>query len=327
LLPIPSVNSQRLYEILWHDSHAGKKQFLTYEITSLKFQLGLRSPRTVKGKKVWDEKYKPWRDFQKVLRRAQSDFQEYGTLRFTFEGMSRGRSTNQVRFCVTLAQPTELPNMPIETPEDPSLSLRKLQVISALDEAGYRQDPHAAITTYGLDVVEAALKLARDAERKAARSKNPIVNLGGLIHHSLKTGLAKRHLISQTVDRSEAETPNARVLARHLIDAFDDERRQFAERVWQQMTPIQQREFPDIMRLELDNFQLNELEKANWTGPLFTSARNNILIRVFEDSLPEHLGTFEAFVEINETLKKNPNLKKEVLEQATLWHQVDVTSA
>ena len=42
VLPMESFNGQRLYEILWHDSHGGEKKVLTYNITDLKFSMGMR---------------------------------------------------------------------------------------------------------------------------------------------------------------------------------------------------------------------------------------------------------------------------------------------
>lgn len=295
LLPIPSVNSQRLYEVLWHDSHGGKKQFLTYDLSNLKFLLGLRVIRHQKGKEAWEEKYRSWRDFQKVLRRAQTDFQEYGTLRFSFEGIARGRTTTQVRFCITLAHPSNLPELPINAPTDPALDLRKLQLANALEGAGYLQDALQAIDAYGLEVVDMALKLAREAERKAAKSKNPIANLGGLIHHSLKTGLAKRRLERNGQEETERET-DSKALARLLVDAFDNARRQFAQTLWDGMRPEDQRGFSGIMRLELAQFQLDQLDRVNWTGAAFEAARNQTLLSLHEDELPDHLLDIETFM-------------------------------
>jgi hypothetical protein len=295
LLPIPSVNSQRLYEVLWHDSHGGKKQFLTYDLSNLKFLLGLRVLRNYKGKESWEEKYRTWRDFQKVLKRAQIDFKEYGTLRFSFDGIARGRTTTQVRFCITLAHPSNLPELPIDAPTDPALDLRKLQLTHALDEAGYLQDALQAIDTYGLEVVEMALKLSREAERKAAKSKNPVANLGGLIHHSLKTGLAQRRLERAGQDNPEPAT-DPKALARLLIDAFDNGRKQFAQNLWDSMRLEDQDGFSGIMRLELSQFQLDQLDKVNWKGPAFEVARNQLLLLLHEDELPEHLSDIEAFM-------------------------------
>ena len=118
LLLLPSFNAQRLYEVLWHDSHAGKKSFLTYEIADLKTYLGLRDPS---GK--W-EKYDQWRDFRKLLQRLQKAIEPIGPLRVVrFTGLKQNsRSYNQIRFEIAL-QADGVPGAPVLSEETSTAEL------------------------------------------------------------------------------------------------------------------------------------------------------------------------------------------------------------
>lgn len=290
LLPMASVNSQRLYEVLWHDSFKGQKLFLTYDLEELRFQLGLRTTQEVKGKEVWVDKYASWRDFQKVLKRAQADFVDHGSLRFDYEGLSQGRMTTQVRFRIVRKE--ELAEPPNET--DLALAAQKRELASRLEAAGYNQDALKAVETYGLDVAEMALKLALSAERMGARSARPIYNTGGLIHHALKTGLAKRRLekTEPSVDK-----PDPKLLARSLVDAFAAARHSFADTLWEAMSPEDQKGFPGIMQLELSAFEVTQLEKAGWQGSLFESSKRELLLSLYADEIPDELIDVRAFSE------------------------------
>lgn len=290
LLPMASVNSQRLYEVLWHDSFKGQKQFLTYDLEELRFQLGLRTSQEIRGKEVWVDKYASWRDFQKVLKRAQLDFVDHGSLSFDYEGLSQGRMTTQVRFRIN--RKDEVTKLPAEA--DPALAAQKRKLASRLEAAGYNQDALKAVETYGIDVTEMALKLALIAERTGARSDRPIYNTGGLIHHALKTGLAKRRL-----DKAEpAESkPDPKLLARSLADAFTAARQNFAETVWETMLPEDKNGFPGIMQLELSSFEVTQLEKAGWEGSLFESSKRELLLSLYADEIPDELAGVRAFAE------------------------------
>ena len=296
VLPMSSTNSQRLYEILWHDSFAGEKSFLTYDISELKFQLGLRVRSEEKGKTVWKEKYKQWRDFQKVLSRAQEDFIEHGQLRCDFEGVKRGKQTKQVRFRVWKES---LGMLMDEETASVTLDPRELQLADQLEEAGYRQDPFQAIKEHGPEVVAQALKLAREAERKAALTSSPINNLGGLIHHTLKTGLAKRQLEREArkEEKREDAGPDTTGLANLIAEAFSAARLAHSDELWGQMTPDERAGFRDIMRLELSQAQVGLFDKNGWQGSGFDAARRVTLARLRLDEFPEHLKTLPAFVE------------------------------
>lgn len=293
LLPMGSVNSQRLYEVLWHDSFKGQKTFLTYGLEDLRFQLGLRVRKTVKGKDVWVEKYASWRDFQKVLKRAQADFDSHGSIGFDYEGLAQGRTTTQVRFRIG-----RRPNSDVIAELTVEPEARDHELAKQLEAAGYQQNAFGAIVTYGFETVAMALKLAQAAERQSSRSNKPIYNPGGLIHHALTSGLATRKLATQ--DEPISSKPNLREVAQNLVDAFAAARYAWADSFWHEALPEFRESFPGIMQLELSSFQIKQLEKANWQGTLFDSARRELLIRLYPDELPDEFVDLTSYAESEE---------------------------
>ena len=293
LLPIPSFNSERLYEILWHHSHAGDKHFLTYDILKLKVMLGLADKE---GKA---EKYKSWRDFKYVLDRAQDDFKEYTNLRFNYQGIRHGRSYKQVRFVLTLNQPEALAEpQNVSSPLDPEKELAVRQLAKDLEAAGYLQDPHEAIEAYGLEDVRDTLKLARDAERKAAASHRPIYNLGGLVTHMLKSGVAARRRATQTQESRPLAlaTTDIRRIAETLVTAFSNHRAEQSRLLWDQLSQEERETIVDIMRVELDSTTLRILDKGDWQGPSFESIRNAFLFESRRERFPQQARDVAYFV-------------------------------
>lgn len=278
LLPIPSFNSQRLYEVLWHDSHGGEKTFLSYAISDLKVQLGLKDPV---GK---SERYKDWRDFKKVLIKAKEDFDNYGALRIlNYKGQKQGgRAFTHALFTLELIadKQKELAIAPSRNPKD-------ILLADQLKAVGYLQNPFEAIETYGYERVEETLKLAKKTERKAAASAKPIHNLGGLIASMLKKGV---------IDNAakQKEQPNLKNLAETFALTFSNSKKEYVLKAWQALNEEEQAHLHDMMRVELSDFVLNQIEKAHWQGAAYEIARHNYLLNTLED-LPEHLRSIQAF--------------------------------
>lgn len=215
VLPLQSFNAQRLYEILWHDSHGMRKEFLTYDIPELKWELGLRVRKTERGKTVWVEKYKNWRDFRKLLLRAQDEFEEHGRLRFDFQPITHGRVTRQVRFRLSLKPDTEMPlGM-----NDAGHSEEENQIAAKLRQIGYTQDPYQLIADHGLDVVEHAISMGLKAEASSRNTRSPLTNLGGFIRHLLTSGMARDTL--QANQTSQAEVIDPDKISQTILDTFD----------------------------------------------------------------------------------------------------------
>lgn len=277
LLPIPSFNSQRLYEILWADSYGGQRTVLTYEIKQLKIILGLMDPD---GK---NEKYASWRDFKKVLNRAKKDFEEYGVLRISsYKGQRQRsqRSFSSVLFSLHLTSTKS-------QAQDVQRSSEEQEIARALTEAGYVQDPFKAIDQYGLQLVRNTLKLARKTEAKANTSSRPIKNLGGLIAFMLREGAAEHYGdTDHVIDLNK--------MAASINLDFADARTAYASTLWKAMTPDERDALHDQMRVVMTPFTLERVDKADWSGSLYEAARNNLLLD--QNTLPEHLEDITVFV-------------------------------
>lgn len=294
VLPLQSFNAQRLYEILWHDSHAMRRQFLTYDIPELKWELGLRVRKTERGKTVWVEKYKNWRDFRKLLMRAQDEFEEHGRLRFEFEPITHGRVTRQVRFRLSLKADTTLPSVG----QDSSHSPEEQAVAAELYAVGYAQDPYRLIAEHGLDVVENAIIMGKKAEAASRNTRSPLTNLPGFIRHVLTTGIARESLQASQADKPEVIDPHN--ISQTILEAFDSHRKEALQQLWDELPEDVRDRTPALLRLELErsnSFLHATLERSGWEGPSYTSALNAYLLRNHSDSLPEDVLDVISFVE------------------------------
>ena len=294
LLLLPSFNAQRLYEVLWHDSHAGKKNFLTYNLTDLKTYLGLRDPS---GK--W-EKYDQWRDFRRLLQRLQRAIEPIGPLRLVrFKGLKQNsRSFNQVRFELALESEAVAPNASndFDGDEDTAagdLSPAWLELAGDRREAGYNQDPIDAIERYGFDVVTRTLKLARKAERDAATTGKPIRNLGGLIARMLRDGTGQ--MTKKGRSASKGAVISAQVQT--IRDAYSARFAEAARLLWEGFSADGQAEVIALMRETVNPIQASVLEKHPQDSPTFRSVLHSYLFHTYPDEFPDELADLEMYAE------------------------------
>lgn len=298
LLPMESFNGQRLYEILWHDSHGGEKKVLTYSIIDLKFSLGMRTLEQKGSKKVWTEKYKAWRDFRKMLERAQEEFLAHGRLRFTFDALRQGRAIQQVRFHLTFIQNTSPLTTPYEQRAAEPLAPEVAHLEGELQELGYVQDSVALIQDHGPEVVRQAVTLGRAAEVRARNTTRPINNLPGFIQHLVTSGAAARSLSSNRQKKDprldEAE------LTRTLRTAFEGFQNEVAENVFVSLTQDTREALPEMIRVELEaqrrSYLVDVLDKAGWDGPQYQLARNSYLLDLYHDELPDGSRDVRRFI-------------------------------
>lgn len=311
VLPLQSFNAQRLYEILWHDSHAMRKQFLTYDIPDLKWELGLRVRKTERGKTVWVEKYRNWRDFRKLLMRAQDDFEEHGRLRFEFEPITHGRVTRQVRFRLSLKPDSSLPGGLGDVDRDPE----EQRLAAELFNLGYSQDPYRLISEHGSEVVEHAISMGRKAQEASRNTRSPLTNLAGFIRHLLTSGMARDAL--QATRSGAAEVIDPRVVAQTILESFDSHRKDALSRLWDELPEDVRDRTPALLRLDLErnnSFLHATLERSGWEGPSYESALNNYLLRNHSDSLEPDVLDVIAYVEARGYLKDlNRSVRTEVL--------------
>lgn len=309
LLLLSSFNAQRLYEVLWHDSHGGKKKFLTYKLDDLKLYLGLRDPQ---GR--W-EKYESWRDLRKLLLRLQKVIAEIGPLRIIrFTGLKvKSRSYNCIRFELDFDQ-SQVPLHMLSVPEEPRAtpSPEMLDLAQAMREAGFNQDPFTAIEQYGFEVVQRTLKAARKAERDAATTSNPIRNLGGLIVRMLQRGAVQFDIeMEKTEDVLSSE--DAAIQVREWADAYNVALAEAASSLWESFGEETQDEVLGLMRVELNPHQLRALDRINWRGPSFISSRNIFLFRTFMADFPAELEDFGSYIKANALLGEYSDPERELL--------------
>ncbi|CAA9321150.1 MAG: hypothetical protein AVDCRST_MAG93-5747, partial [uncultured Chloroflexia bacterium] len=313
MLPMPSYNSQRLYEILWHDSHAGTKSFLSYEIEQLKIYIGLRDP---KGK--W-EKYKPWKDFRKVLGKAVEDFNSFGSLKI--KGYSGKRQSKRAYSHILFQlKKDDSPALPQRAAGAPDLDPKVMSLVAELERLGYVQNAFGAVETYGLEVVKRTLDLAREAERKAASTNKPIYNLGGLIASMLKQGTAARRV---TTTQEEARLTNQELekLARALADAYQEALTARANVLWTEMPEAERQTVHESMRAELSSTLVDYLNSVQWQGRGYVGVRNTYVLDTRLDALTEELADLEAYTFSDPRLTTYGTIERErVLERARSLH-------
>lgn len=302
VLPLQSFNAQRLYEILWHDSHGLRKQFLTYDLQELKWQLGLRVRTTERSKTVWVEKYKNWRDFRKLLQRAQADFEVHGRLHFTFEPITHGRATRQVRFQLSFKD-----DALIDSPlADPERNTFEQAVAAELYELGYTQDPYRLISQHSVQEVEMAIQMGRRALAASQGTKSPLTNLPGFIRHLLTSGLAGEALEASETTRESADPAAVRDT---IIEAFENHRKEKLLSLWEGLPEDVRDRTPSLMRLDLEvrnKFLYDTLERGGWEGPSYISALNSYLLRNHSDSLPADVLDIQNFARSSKLLSGLP---------------------
>lgn len=304
LLALSSPNSQRLIDILWHDSFAGERRVLEYDIEDLKVRMNLAG------------KYDRFRDFTRVLDRVQSEFQDKTPLRFTYEGFKTGRAWSQVRFEVWFEGFDHRARVPTD-PDDPA-EKRKLELTRKLQNAGYTQDIARTLNTHSLDEVEVVLEHARAAERRSARSGTPVRNLGGLIHTMLKAGVGKR----TPPEGAPKDDFRPGDLAMAIVTNFMDARAEYAERVWEQLNEAERGKVHAILKTTLKGFLLQEVEKAGWQGLIYEKVRNDALERSVYLDYPTDLSDIERYSQNHGLLAdlldhRREKLLKEVVELTT----------
>lgn len=277
LLALASPNSQRLIDILWHDSFAGERRLLEYDIEDLKVRMNLAG------------KYDRFRDFTRVLDRVQSEFSEKTPLRFTYEGLKTGRAWNQVRFEVWF-EGFDSNTRASADPEDPDEKQRRY-LTQKLQDAGYTQDITATLATYSLAEIEAVLEQAYSAQRRSAQSRTPIRSLGGLIHTMLKAGVGKR----APPEKAPRDDFKPGDLAMAIVTSFMDARAQYADQVWQELDSAKRAAVHDLLKATLKGFLLQEVEKAGWQGLIYERVRNDALERSEHLDYPTNLTNVTSF--------------------------------
>lgn len=291
-----SFYSVRIFEILHHDSFAGKIKTLEYELDDLKYRLRLKYAE--KSSKV--DRYPNFKDFRvRVLEQAQKDCEAFTDLTFTFEGVRRGRRIATILFEIKRKmQPILLvaPDVPSENP------LEELELADALREAGFVGNALEAVKQHGSEQVAWAIKTARKAEKDMANTTKPVRNLGGLIVHLLKTGSMQDY----GTKPERLTNKKALEIARQLKEAFEEARSDELEAFWQSLSEEEQKDFHHDMKRGLNTFILKQLELAEWQGGVYYGARNSALVERHTDLFSVELSDIKRFSAQNEFFSALP---------------------
>lgn len=280
LLSLRSFNTVRLYEILWHDSQKGSKSFLTYELSDLKYRLGLEG------------KYKRFKDFRYVLDKAKDELDKYTSLKFSYEGIKRGRAVRQLRFHVwhvTNMEETTLVDIETKAKERNPLELK-------LIEAGYQDDPGELIAEYGEERVLRNLKRALMAQNNSPRTGKPIRNLGGLIRHMVKKDASDDvPLKKNSIDLEQ--------LGYELLTTFEEALKEETINLWNVLSEPDKEAIEDQMRLRLPKLLVDTFDAQGWSGKRFIGARARVILKCFPEKLPEKYRSLEAYVKTSERVE------------------------
>ena len=288
-----SFYSVRIFEILHHDSFAGKNKNLEYDLDDLKFRLRLKYSE--KSSKV--DRYPNFKDFRvRVLEQAQKDCEAFTDLTFTFEGIRRGRRIATILFEVSRKMQPIL----LEAPDTPAANpLVELELADALREAGFVGNALETVKQYGQERVAGAVKTARKVEKEMANTAKPVRNLGGLIVHLLKTGSVQDYG-SKPERPEQLNQKKAQEIAQVIKEAFDAARSDELAAFWQSLSEVEQEALHSDMRFGLNAFTLKQLELAQWQGSVYYAARNAALVEHYPGLFSPVCSDIERFSKQNE---------------------------
>jgi plasmid replication initiation protein len=312
LVALPSVNSIRMLEILFHDSHGLEITTLTYEVEDLKFRLGL------------EEKYQNFKDFRvNVIDRAQKDLAGSTSLAFTYMPVKSGRKVTHVAFKLkanpVVGQLSEKdPNALIvqELPADTGVTAEQLRVERELRDVGFALNPRSTIQTYDLDRVRKVLQQAKRAEARAARTRNPIQNLGGLVMFMLKQAPGEDVEPEMTLESGDLDAKQIKEIATSLLTALAAARREFVRETWMALDATTRDTVHDVIKLHANTFILRQLEKENWGGLLYEQELQKALERHQYLVFPPELDDVRFFATNSGQLDGYPQEQQELILQA-----------
>lgn len=295
-----SFYSVRVFEILHHDSYAGKKSRIEYDLDDLKFRLRLK----YKEKSREIDRYPNFKDFRvRVLEQAQRDCEEYTDLTFSFEGVRRGRRIAKVVFEIKRKVQPRLIDVAVPSAET---TIDQLEMADKLREAGFLGSALDTVKEYGVLKVGEAIRAARKVESEQRNTHRPVQNLGGLIVHMLRNGVASEPYVPQKA----TSKVDIKKLAQELRHAFDEAQSAACETYWEALGTDAQDEFRDIMKGSLDSFALGLVEEAGWQGYAFRAARNRCLLETRLEHFPKDVQDIWAFALSYEDLRDLPDEKR-----------------
>lgn len=321
MLAIPSFNSVRLFEILWHDSHALKRPQLRYKIPDLKVRLGLAN------------KYKKFKDFKYVLDRAQEHCEEVTSMAFSYHGIRTGRAYTHVHFVVQKNHrfQVDLPQLPNQASHastkgrsEPTLTPEQQALAQDMTEVGYQAAPEEIFAKYSNAEVRESLRMVNSAINKSNATKNPVRNPGGLFVTFLANGAARRSLENNKQQGAQA-TRDIQEFADTVLRSFEQERAKHIDLLWNELSEDEQHAVHDLMRAETTRFVINKIEEAGWQGVIYEGERRRVMERFGYVEFSDQLNDVDQFVDAFNVLEEcDITMKKRVL--AEVKQQLKATS-
>jgi len=273
VLTIPRVRSHRLYEILLHESWRGERPEFEMSVDDLQAFLGI------------EDAYGRWQDFKRTLKRQQRIVHDFTDLRFEFDGRRTGRSVTHVRFHVSLVKRHQ-GTLQID---DPHRTIEEIQLANELKEAGYQQDPYAAIGKHGAGRVRNVLKQAKAAQKASRGTKGEIRNVGGFIHYLLEQE-------APVTPPPEARTmSDAQVtrLADEYRERFEEARDAAIELAVASLTEDEQCALNARVKGLLNSFERSLMDEGD--PKVVTAVRNRIVLEHALVSLPAEVTDLHAY--------------------------------
>ena len=287
-LALPSVFAARLFELLWHQSHGGKRG-VEIELLELKFALGLIERNTRQNTWV-RERYTQWKDFKKQLNGALDTIAAATPLSAEFEGIRVGRKIGRIRFTVIIrkAHPAPTPDLDAQQPTDHA------ELIARAQQLGFVGDVGRWVEQYGVEVVGAAVGITeREAARGALRSP------GGFLRSVLTNGAAKREAEAVRVARPVAAVEPV-VDTRQLEREWSEYRRDVADVVAADVG-LDQAALVELVREHVSSLGAaarvvrQSLDADGWEGTTFRVYATEVVLERWSDRAPVAALDFEVF--------------------------------
>lgn len=289
IAPMQSQYSIRMYELLLSDSHSGNIKSVQYDLMDLKVRLGC------------ENSYKNFKDLRiNVIDKAKDDCQKYTNLHFEYRETRLGRKVIGLTFDIRLTNNSNLKSATALTGEpDDDAVLERIGLQNDLLQAGFEDDPNKYINDLGIDYVRHILAKSLEDVEKAKYTKNPIRNLGGYIHSKLKYSLTipPQERSAATEESKRLKADDIRRIAETLCAAFDNARMEHMNTLWNNLPEARREELKELMWVVLPRFNIDQLEKRGWSGPLFDSARREVLSREGILAYPDQLQSVQAYVQ------------------------------
>lgn len=284
-----TIFATRLYEIIWHSSMAGRLKSFEVPLMELKFSLGL-----VKrvGAKWTDEKYTDWRDFRKQLKTHLDAINEEASLNAAMTPIRVGRRIGKIRFEVEVVKP--IPHIGKGSVPPAKVTADTLERLTReLEAIGFSGVPASLINSYGVEAVEAGIKMVQRMIRAGSLS-----NPGGMLVTVLKDGRAHTEL-QRTQEQPRlinADNGDADASEHNVEALWDAYRREVAQELIK-AKGLTKNDVVQLTRQALaDNaFLVKQLEAADWAGSLFDLYSTAAVLNDLADEAPKEAMELAAF--------------------------------